>query len=60
MLGIAVKDKRNQLLKLLQDQKMLVIPAGENVVRLLPSFLITHEEINLVAKAFQTAFDALN
>ncbi len=59
MLGLAVKDKRNQLLKLLQDRQVLVIPAGEDVVRLLPSFLVTEEDIATAMKAFQDAFDTL-
>src|SRR3989344_145645 len=33
LVGVEVKDSRNQLLKLMQDEKILVIPAGEDVVR---------------------------
>ncbi len=59
MLGLAIKDKRNQLLKLMQDRGILVIPAGEDVVRLLPPFVITEADIQTTVTAFQEALDTL-
>lgn len=59
MIGIAVKDKRNQLMKLLQERHILVIPAGEDVIRLLPPFVITDEDIAHATQAFQTALDSV-
>ena len=60
MIGLVLKEKRNQLLKLLQDHRVLVIPAGENVVRLLPPFVVTEAEIDLAIEAFQQALVSLS
>ena len=57
LVGVEVKDSRNQLLKLMQDEKILVIPAGEDVVRFLPPFLITKKNIDLVVNKFQKCVD---
>lgn len=58
MIGIAIKDKRNQLMKLLQERQILVIPAGEDVIRLLPPFVITEEDIAHATQEFQTVLDS--
>ena len=54
MLGLVVKDQRNQLLKLLQDQRVLAIPAGENVVRFLPPFILEKEHVDILISKLQT------
>lgn len=59
MVGVVVKDKRNALLKLLQERHVLVIPAGDHVVRLLPPFVLTEADIDQAVQAFQDSFDAL-
>lgn len=46
MLGIEVKGKRDLILKALQKGKILAIPAGENVVRFLPPYIIEKEQID--------------
>ncbi len=46
MLGLRVKDKRNDILKKLQEVNVLVIPSGENVVRFLPPFIVEQEQID--------------
>lgn len=53
MIGVVVKEKRNQLLKLLQDRQVLVIPAGEDVVRLLPPFVLTDADLDRAIAAFE-------
>lgn len=46
ILGMEVKEKRDLILKLLQNRKILAIPAGENVVRFLPPYIIEKEQID--------------
>ncbi len=58
MLGLVVKDKRNQLLKLMQDRKILVIPAGEDVIRFLPPFILEKEHVDMTVRALQEALQA--
>lgn len=49
MIGIEINNgQRNQILKLLQQEKILAIPAGENVVRFLPPYIITKKHIDFV------------
>lgn len=59
MIGVVVKEKRNQLLKLLQDRQVLVIPAGEDVVRLLPPFVLSDADVDRAIAAFQESFAQL-
>lgn len=53
MLGLAMKENRNNLLKSLQTEHILVIPAGENVVRFLPSFIIEKKHVDQVLFALE-------
>lgn len=46
MIGVDVKEDRNGLLKKLQGEKILAIPAGETVVRFLPPFIIEKKHID--------------
>jgi acetylornithine/succinyldiaminopimelate/putrescine aminotransferase len=48
MIGMEVKENRNNLLKKLQEEKILAIPAGETVIRFLPPFIIEKKHIDLV------------
>ena len=50
MIGIVVKDRRNNILKLLQDEGILAIPAGENVVRFLPPLIIEKTHVDFAVK----------
>ncbi|RJR28414.1 aspartate aminotransferase family protein [Candidatus Microgenomates bacterium] len=45
MIGIEVKTGRDEVLKKLQREKILAIPAGDTVVRFLPPYIITKKEI---------------
>ncbi len=46
MLGIEFREKRDLVLKALQRRKILAIPAGENVVRFLPPYIIKKDQID--------------
>lgn len=48
MIGLDVKVDRNNLLKKLQGEKILAIPAGETVVRFLPPLIIEKKHVDLV------------
>jgi acetylornithine/LysW-gamma-L-lysine aminotransferase len=53
MIGIEVKSEiRNKILQLLQKDFILAIPAGENVVRLLPPYIIEKEHVDLAIEKF--------
>lgn len=56
MLAIEMKDNATWLLKALQDNNIIAIPAGSNVIRFLPPYLITKNEINLVIKVLNKIF----
>lgn len=60
MLGLAMKDKRNQVLKLLQDAHVLAIPSGDDVIRFLPPYLIKKEEIDIAINALKKIFSELS
>ncbi len=55
MLGVECGDKRNVLLKALQNNFVLACPAGDTVIRFLPSYIITKTEIDVVIWAFRKA-----
>ncbi|WP_367716198.1 aspartate aminotransferase family protein [Nitratireductor sp. GISD-1A_MAKvit] len=55
MLGIKCKVQNLRLLEALRDQKMLVVPAGDNVLRLLPPLIITEDEVREAVKRIHDA-----
>ena len=60
MIGMEIlHDKRNEILKKLQQQHILAIPAGENVVRFLPPYIIKIEQIDFVIKTLKNIFNNL-
>ncbi len=59
MIGVEVKDKRNEILKKMQGEGVLVIPAGETVVRFLPPYTITKKQIDAVIKIFKKVVNDL-
>ena len=61
ILGLAIKEnKRNQLLKLLQKEKILAIPAGEDVVRFLPPYIVEEKHINVAIEKLKKIFSSLS
>ncbi|MBY8917097.1 aspartate aminotransferase family protein [Nitratireductor rhodophyticola] len=59
MLGIKCRVQNLRLLEALRDQKMLVVPAGDNVLRLLPPLIITEDEIREAVKRIHDAAAAV-
>ena len=57
MLGIEVKEKRNEILQDLQREKILAIPASDGVVRFLPPYIIEKEQIDTVLGALENLFE---
>lgn len=60
MIGLVLKDKRSQVLKLLQDNNVLAIPGGENVVRFLPPYILEKSEVDIAIKALRKIFKELS
>jgi len=50
MIGIEVYQQRNEILKQLQNERIIALPAGENVIRFLPPYLINNSQIKLAVK----------
>jgi len=48
MIGIELKEKSQQYISDLQNEGILVIAAGESVIRLLPPLVISYEELDTV------------
>ena len=53
MVGVAVRGGRDQILKNLQKEGVLAIPAGEDVVRFLPPLIVAAEQLTDAADALQ-------
>lgn len=53
MLGVEVTGDRDAVLKNLQKRHVLACPAGENVVRFLPPYTLTDQEVKKVVKALK-------
>lgn len=60
MIGLVLKDKRSQVLKLLQDNNVLAIPGGENVVRFLPPYVLEKNDVDIAIKALRKIFKELS
>lgn len=51
MIGLQIlNEKRNTVLKLLQQNNILAIPAGEDIVRFLPPYIIEKKHVDIVVK----------
>jgi len=53
MIALELQSKNTPFLKALQEKKILAIPAGNNVVRFLPPFIIEKEHIDEVTAALK-------
>lgn len=53
MLGIVVRDSRDKILKELQFNKVLAVPAGNDVVRFLPPYIIDKKHVDLVIRTLE-------
>lgn len=57
MVGLELRDRVTPVLKRLQESGVLALPAGLNVLRLLPPLIITHEELTRILAAIQEALN---
>lgn len=59
MIGLDVKDKRNEILKTLQEESILAIPAGDNVIRFLPPYIIEKKHVDTVVDKLNKVFKTI-
>ncbi len=57
MLAIELSENATPVLKALQNEKIIAIPAGANIIRFLPSYLITKKEIDRAVSVLRTIFN---
>ena len=60
LLGLQLYNDQNKFIKKLEDNKLLVIKAGENVVRILPPLNVKKQEINLAIKIMRKVCNQIN
>lgn len=53
MVAVELKENATWLLKALQDKRIIAIPAGSNVIRFLPPYIITKKEIEIAIKVLK-------
>ncbi|MBI4066854.1 aspartate aminotransferase family protein [Candidatus Gottesmanbacteria bacterium] len=56
MLGLELTENATWLLKALQEKYIIAIPAGSNIVRFLPPYLISKKEVNKAIKIINRIF----
>ena len=59
MLGIELAMKRDEVLRNLQKEKILAIPAADNVVRFLPPYILEEKHVDKIADALERIFKTL-
>lgn len=60
MLGLVIKEnKRDRILKLLQENKILAIPSGDDVIRFLPPYILEKKHINFAIEKLKKIFSSL-
>jgi len=60
MLGLEVNARRDEILKELQKEKILAIPAADNVVRFLPPYIIKKEQVDRALEIIRAVFSKLS
>ena len=60
LLGLQLYNDQNKFIKKLEDNKLLVIKAGENVVRILPPLNVKKQEIDLAIKIMRKVCNQIN
>ncbi len=60
MLGLEVTGRRDEILKGLQGEKLLAIPAGESVVRFLPPYIVEKEHVDLALEKINRVVSVLS
>lgn len=59
LIGFEAGDKRNAVLQRLQAERVLAIAAGDDVVRFLPPFILTHEHVDTTVNALEKVMGQL-
>jgi len=59
MIGAAVGEYRDEVLKGLQREKVLAIPAGSDVIRFLPPYIIERAHVDQAVEALRTVLQRL-
>ncbi len=60
MLGLEVRERRDEVLKELQRARILAIPAGENVIRLLPPYILEKAHVDVALDKIARVFSVLS
>ena len=60
LLGLQLYNDQSKFIKKLEDNKLLTMRAGENVVRILPPLNVKKQEIDLAIKIIRRVCDKLN
>ena len=60
LLGLQLYSDQTQFIKKLQDNKLLTMRAGENVVRILPPLNVKKQEIDIAIKVIRKVCNELN
>ena len=60
LIGLQLYDNQSKFIKKLEDNGLLTIRAGENVVRILPPLNVKKQEIDLAIKIIRKVCDKLN
>ena len=58
MLGVRAKAGRDLILRELQREKILACPAGTDVIRFLPPYVIGEDHVDLAMRGIVRAFEA--
>ena len=59
MLGLKCRMPAGDVIRELREERLLTVPAGDNVVRVLPPLIVTDEEIGKAMEAFEGAASRL-
>lgn len=59
LLGIELATKRNEVIKNLQKEKILAVPAADKVVRFLPPYILKEKHVDKTADALERIFKTL-
>ncbi|MEL6736171.1 MAG: acetylornithine transaminase, partial [Pseudomonadota bacterium] len=57
--GIKCKVTNTDVVAAMRDQHLLAVPAGDNVVRLIPPLTVTEDDIKEAVARLTTALDAM-
>jgi len=55
MIGAEVRSDRDAILRILQRERILAIPAGPGVVRFLPPYILDEDHLEITGRAFEAA-----